>query len=98
MGCLSHRLNERQECANALLRGLRHPEWIATEHCAALFIRFVGEEIPESLDAVDTEFLQVAHNNACIQYIFCGILEDWPLPTPLDASISVGDQTNYAGW
>jgi len=57
-------LNQRQEGANALLRGLRHPEWIATEHGAALFVRFIGEEVPQGFDAVNTEFLQVAHDNA----------------------------------
>lgn len=64
MGHLTHVFNQRHKCANALLRGLSHTEWIATEHCAALFVRFIGEEIPESLDAVNAEFLQVAHNNA----------------------------------
>lgn len=61
---LSHVLNERQEGANALLRGLRHPEWIATEHGAALLVGFIREEIPQGLDAVDTQFLKIAHDNA----------------------------------
>jgi hypothetical protein len=61
---LSHVLNQRQEGANALLRGLSHSEWIATKHCAALFVGFIREEVPEGLDAVNTELLQVAHNNA----------------------------------
>lgn len=61
---LSHVLNQRQESANALLRGLSHSEWVATEHCTTLFVGFIREEIPEGLDAVNTEFLQVAHNNA----------------------------------
>ncbi len=64
MGDLSHVLNQRQEGANALLSGLRHTEWVATEHCAALFIGFIREEIPQCLDAIDTELLQVADNNA----------------------------------
>jgi hypothetical protein len=60
---LTHVFNERQECANALLRGLRHPEWIATEHCAPLFISFIREEITKSLDGINTEFLEVTNDN-----------------------------------
>lgn len=61
---LSHVLNQRQEGANALLRGLSHSEWIATEHCTAFFVGFIREEVPQGFDAIDTELLQVAHNNA----------------------------------
>jgi hypothetical protein len=61
---LSHVLNQRQESANTLLSGLRHPEWVATKHCTALFIGFIREEVPQGFDAVNTELLQVAYNNA----------------------------------
>lgn len=61
---LTHVLDQRQECANALLCGLCHPEWVATEHRAAFFVGFIREEIPQGLDAVDAELLKVAHDNA----------------------------------
>ena len=61
---LTHVFNQRQECANALLRGLSHPEWITTEHCASLFVCFVREEITQGLDRVNAELLKVSNNNA----------------------------------
>lgn len=56
--------NERQERPNALLGGLRHSERIAIKHSAALLIGFIREEIPQGLDAINTEFLEVPHDNA----------------------------------
>lgn len=61
---LLHIGNERQERPNALLGGLRHSEWIAIKHPAALFVGFIREEVPQGLNAIDTEFLKVPHDNA----------------------------------
>jgi hypothetical protein len=54
---LSHVVYQRQELTNTLLCCLSHPEWIATQHCTAFFVRFIGEEISQRLDTVYTEFL-----------------------------------------
>jgi hypothetical protein len=54
---LTHVIDQRQELTNTLLRCLGHPEWITTQHCATFFIRFVGEEISQRLNAIYTKFL-----------------------------------------
>ena len=81
------------ELVDSLLCLLDYPEWEAGQHCCSLFIGFIREEIFKSFNRSDTCFLEVADDDAVLEYLVCAVFENLTHPTPVNFGTAVGDKT-----
>ena len=89
---LEHGPGHVDEDTGASLRSFNHPEWIAREHRSAFLRCLIGKEILQSLDAGNTEFLQVPADHGVVENVLGTVLKHLAHKAPETLGVAVGNQ------